>query len=54
MKNPTNLRFFLALGNQKVIAVHQQDELQIYTSATSTRSPNQVSTERLAAVLHTK
>lgn len=52
MKNTANLRFFLALGNQKIVVVKKEDNLHIYADKNSTRK--NVSIERLAALIQSK
>lgn len=52
MTKSANLRFLLSLGNQKIIVLNQQDDLQFYASHHS-RGPN-VSAARIAAALTAK
>ena len=52
MKNKSNLRFLLALGNQKVVVLEQAQNLHIYADKKNTRA--NVSLERLSSVMHTK
>ena len=50
MKNQTNLRFLLALGNTKIVVLKEQGDLQVYSSPAVARK-KQVAAERLADAL---
>ena len=52
MKQLTNLRFLLALGNQKVIVLKEQNAFQFYTDERTPRP--QVSPSRIAEALTAK
>ncbi len=51
MKNQTNLRFLLALGNTKMIVLKDQENLHIYSNNTDKRQKNAVKADRLAQAL---
>ena len=52
MTHKFNLRFLLALGNQKVVIMQQQDEVQVFTGQDAGR-PN-VSASRLCEAVESK
>ena len=52
MKNNPNLRFLLALANQKVIVLEKAKNMHVYASANSPRE--NVSVKKLSALIHTK
>lgn len=52
MNTKSNLRFFLALGGQKVVVLQDQQHMQIYADKKPVRG--NVSVERMSAVLQTK
>ena len=51
MKNKTNLRFLLALGNTKIVVLKDKDDLHVYTNSPNKRLKNTVAAERLTAAL---
>lgn len=51
MKNQTNLRFLLALGNTKIVVLKDHDDLQVYSNHTEKRHKNTVAAERLTEAL---
>jgi len=52
MKQPSNLRFLLSLGNQKVIVMDKGEEMQLY--ANEPKKKQQVSPQRIATVLDSR
>lgn len=52
MQNKNNLCFLLALGNQKVVVMRQEEELEIYTGTKSGKQ--NVSVSRLSNALSRK
>ncbi len=51
MKNKTNLRFLLALGNTKMVVLKEQNDLHIYANNPDKRLKNAVAPERLTEAL---
>lgn len=51
MKNQTNLRFLLALGNTKIVVLKDQDNLHIYSNQPDKRQKKTVAAERLTEAL---
>ncbi len=51
MKNQTNLRFLLALGNTKIVVLKDHEDLQVYSNHTEKRQKNTVAAERLTEAL---
>lgn len=51
MKNQTNLRFLLALGNTKIVVLKEQDDLQVYSNHNERHPKNTVAAERLTEAL---
>lgn len=52
MQNKNNLRFLLALGNQKVVVMRQQDNFEIYSGKKSGKQ--NVSLSRISTALAQK
>ena len=52
MTHKSNLRFLLALGNQKVVIMQQQDQMQIFTGRDMGRS--NVSASRLCEAVESR
>ena len=53
MPTQTNLRFLLSLGNQKVVIMQKQDQLQIYTTRQDAAQSN-VSPVRLSEAVESR
>ncbi len=51
MKNQTNLRFLLALGNTKIVVLEDQENLHIYSNKTDKNQKTAVAAERLTEAL---
>lgn len=51
MKNQTNLRFLLALGNTKIVVLKDQDELHVYANSADKHQKHAVAAERLTEAL---